>query len=185
MRPGLLSCRRILVLGGSRSGKSRYAQQLAEASGLEKVFVATAQAFDEEMRERIGRHRRDRSGDWQTREEPLALADALPSVTKAGRVVLVDCLTLWLSNVMLEGRDPAAASKRLVAAIVESAGPLILVSNEVGCGIVPATPLGRSFRDRQGWLNQAVAACCDAVVVVTAGCPRLVKPAPAFELTLQ
>ena len=178
-------CRRILVLGGSRSGKSRYAQRLAEASGLAKVFVATAQAFDDEMRERIERHRRDRSGDWRTREEPVGLADALPGETQAGTVVLVDCLTLWLSNVMLAGQDAEAASMRLVAAIAESSGPLILVSNEVGSGIVPATPLGRSFRDRQGWLNQSVAACCDAVVVVTAGCPQLVKPAPAFELTLQ
>ena len=181
----MLSCRRILVLGGSRSGKSRYAQQLAEASGLTKVLVATAQAFDDEMGERIGRHRRDRSVDWRTREEPMRLADALSSESQAGTVLLVDCLTLWLSNVMLAGHDAESASEELAAAIAESAGPLILVSNEVGSGIVPATPLGRSFRDRQGWLNQAVAACCDVVVLVTAGCPQLVKPAPAFGIALR
>jgi adenosylcobinamide kinase/adenosylcobinamide-phosphate guanylyltransferase len=181
----VLSCHRILVLGGSRSGKSRYAQHLDEASGLTKVFVATAQAFDGEMRERIDRHRRDRSMDWRTREEPVRLAHVLASESKAGTVLLVDCLTLWLSNVMLAGHDAGSASELLAAAIAESAGPLILVSTEVGSGIVPATPLGRSFRDRQGWLNQAVAACCDAVVVVTAGCPQLVKPAPAFELALR
>jgi adenosylcobinamide kinase/adenosylcobinamide-phosphate guanylyltransferase len=115
----------------------------------------------------------------------VRLADVLSSESKAGTVLLVDCLTLWLSNIMLAGHDAESASEQLAAAIAESAGPLILVSNEVGSGVVPATPLGRSFRDRQGWLNQAVAACCDAVVVVTAGCPQLVKPAPAFQLALR
>jgi adenosylcobinamide kinase/adenosylcobinamide-phosphate guanylyltransferase len=179
------ACRRLLVLGGSRSGKSGYAQLVAEASGLSVVFVATAEAFDEEMRARIERHRRDRHRDWRTREEPIGLLDALAEESRAGTVVLVDCLTLWLSNVMLAGHDAETASEHLVAAIAKCAGPVILVSNEVGSGIVPDSPLGRSFRDRQGWLNQAVAGCCDAVVAVTAGCPQLVKPAPAFELSLR
>ena len=177
--------RHILVLGGARSGKSRYAQDLAESSNLAKVFVATAQPFDEEMRERIAAHRQDRGHVWRTIEEPLALGSLLAAETGPDRVVLVDCLTLWLSNVLLAGSDVQRATADLSQAISRSAGPLILVSNEVGNGIVPAAPLGRVFRDGQGRLNQAVASACDAVVLVTAGLPRLLKPAPSFTLALK
>jgi adenosylcobinamide kinase/adenosylcobinamide-phosphate guanylyltransferase len=176
--------RRILVLGGARSGKSRYAQGLAESVPLAKIFLATAQAGDREMSERIAKHRQDRDESWTTREEPLALPEALHREAGAGRIVLVDCLTLWLSNLMLAQRDVGEAIPSLASAIERASGPVILVSNEVGQGIVPATPLGRAFRDAQGRLNQAMAGCCDAVVLVTAGCPRLIKPAPAFTLEL-
>jgi adenosylcobinamide kinase / adenosylcobinamide-phosphate guanylyltransferase len=176
--------RRILVLGGARSGKSRFAQALAERSSLRRVFVATGQAFDDEMRERIARHREERSANWETCEEPLALAEIVRAKTGEDAVVLVDCLTLWLSNILLAEYDVEGEIAVLSRAVEAALGPLILVSNEVGHGIVPGTPLGRAFRDAQGRLNQAMAAICDGVVLVTAGCPTLVKPAPDLKLRL-
>jgi adenosylcobinamide kinase/adenosylcobinamide-phosphate guanylyltransferase len=176
--------RRVLVLGGARSGKSRHALALAAASGLSRVFVATAQAHDDEMRERIARHQAEREGAWRMREAPLDLAAVIREETAPDRVVLVDCLTLWLSNAMLGERPVAQDGAALARAVAEAHGPLILVSNEVGHGIVPATPLGRAFRDAQGRLNQDIAAVCDAVIFVAAGCATLLKPAPALDLTL-
>ena len=176
--------RGVLVLGGARSGKSRYALDLAQASGREQVFIATAQAQDREMAERIARHRAERDGAWSTHEVPLALPQTLATLARPDRVVLVDCLTLWLSNVVLAGQEPEPGIAALVQAIAGAAGPLVLVSNEVGQGIVPATPLGRRFRDLQGRLNQQVAQACEAVVLVVAGCPTLIKPTPAFSLAL-
>lgn len=178
--------RRVLVLGGARSGKSRTAEQLAgNASSLSRIYIATAQGFDDEMRERIAHHRAQRDPSWETREAPLELAQAIRASTAPDRVVLVDCLTLWLSNILLAERDPANALDDLLHAVGEAHGPLILVSNEVGQGIVPSTPLGRAFRDEQGRLNQRMAETCDAVVFVAAGCPILLKPAPALSLTLR
>lgn len=173
-----------LVLGGARSGKSRYAQQLAEDSGRELVFLATAMAWDDEMRDRVAAHRRDRDERWRTVEEPLALAKVLNRHAVVGAVVLVDCLTLWLTNLMLGGHPVPQAVDRLAEAIVECRGAAILVSNEVGAGVVPDTPLGRAFRDEQGRLNQAIAARCDAAVLVVAGLPMLLKPSrsPTIEL---
>jgi adenosylcobinamide kinase / adenosylcobinamide-phosphate guanylyltransferase len=176
--------RRFLVLGGARSGKSRQALALAEADGRTRVFVATAQAHDDEMRDRIARHRAQREAGWRTCEAPLDLPGAIREESAPDRVVVVDCLTLWLSNVMLAGQEPGEATEALVRATAEAAGPLILVSNEVGQGIVPSTPLGRAFRDAQGRLNQEIAAVCDAVILVVAGCPTLIKPRPPLGLTL-
>jgi adenosylcobinamide kinase / adenosylcobinamide-phosphate guanylyltransferase len=176
--------RRVLILGGARSGKSRYAQGLAEACNLEMVFVATAQGHDDEMRARIAAHRAQRGRGWRTVEEPSALTAALCTEARPETVVLVDCVTLWLSNLLLAGADVDEAATDLVAALTRIAGPVILVSNEVGSGVVPATPLGRAFRDAQGRLNQAIATVCDAVILVTAGCPRLLKPVPEFTLSL-
>jgi adenosylcobinamide kinase / adenosylcobinamide-phosphate guanylyltransferase len=176
--------RRVLVLGGARSGKSRTAQAIAEAASVNRTYIATAQAFDEEMRERIGRHRSERDGSWRTQEAPLELPEAIRAHAGPGKVVLVDCLTLWLSNLLLAERDADREAEHLVRAVGEAAGPLVLVSNEVGHGIVPATPLGRLFRDGQGRLNQRLAEACDAVVFVAAGCPVLIKPAPPLELIL-
>lgn len=165
-----------LVLGGARSGKSAHAEGLARATGLDRVYVATAQAFDDEMRERIERHRADRAGDgWRTVEEPIGLPAAIARESRPDVVLLVDCLTLWLSNLILSGRDPAAMQAALIGMIRGAKGPLILVSNEVGLGIVPETPLGRAFRDAQGRLNQAVAAAVPRVVFVAAGLPLTLK----------
>ncbi|AWM88254.1 bifunctional adenosylcobinamide kinase/adenosylcobinamide-phosphate guanylyltransferase [Microvirga sp. 17 mud 1-3] len=176
--------RRALVLGGARSGKSRTAQAIAEKTAGERLFVATAQPFDDEMRERIRRHRDERRDGWRTCEAPLELAQAIREGTGPGRVVLVDCLTLWLSNVLLAGRDVEDETERLAGAVRDAGGPVVLVSNEVGQGIVPETPLGRRFRDAQGRLNQRMAETCDAVILVAAGCPLLLKPAPSLDLTL-
>jgi adenosylcobinamide kinase/adenosylcobinamide-phosphate guanylyltransferase len=178
------SYRRVLVLGGARSGKSRTALQLAEQASLQRIYVATAQAFDEEMRERIALHRLERDRSWRTVDAPLELPQAIQAQTSPDRAVLVDCLTLWLSNIVLADRDPSQEADRLIHAVRDAQGPLILVSNEVGQGIVPSTPLGRSFRDEQGCLNQTIAEACDAVVFVAAGCPVLLKPAPPLDLRL-
>jgi adenosylcobinamide kinase/adenosylcobinamide-phosphate guanylyltransferase len=170
------SSRKILALGGARSGKSSFARRTAEATGLKLVLIATATALDGEMAARIARHRQERDARWRTLEEPLELAGALPASAAPDTLVVVDCLTLWLTNVMLADRDVEAAIKGLVAAVAASAGPVILVSNEVGQGIVPETPLGRAFRDAQGWLNQAVAEACTDVVLMVAGQPLRLKP---------
>lgn len=176
--------RRVLVLGGARSGKSRLAQSWAEASSARRVMIATAQAFDDEMRERIARHQADRDTSWQTQEASLDLAGALRAHAGPDCVVLVDCLTLWLSNVMLDGRDVKRETDILLDALQAIDGPVLLVSNEVGHGIVPSNALGRAFRDEQGRLNQRVAEACDAVTFVAAGCPILLKPAPPLDLRL-
>lgn len=164
-----------LVLGGARSGKSVFAERLALESGLEKVYLATATAGDAEMRGRIAHHRNRRGGGWRTVEEPLRLTDALARESSADRVVLVDCLTLWLSNIMHADLDVAAETGRLTDQLQQTRGPVLLVSNEVGLGLVPDTPLGRAFRDAQGRLNQNVAAVVPNVAFVAAGLPLWLK----------
>ncbi len=161
-----------LVLGGARSGKSRHAETLVMTTPSPWLYVATAQSFDGEMRARIAEHRARRDERWQTIDAPLGLAGAIASLQHPA---LVDCLTLWLSNVMLDVRDVEAASFDLVAALQAAPGPLVVVSNEVGLGIVPETPLGRRFRDAQGRLNQQVAAIADRVVLMAAGLPLVLK----------
>jgi adenosylcobinamide kinase / adenosylcobinamide-phosphate guanylyltransferase len=161
------------VLGGARSGKSRYAEQLLTAHAPPWTYIATAQAFDEEMRVRIAEHRARRGNDWHTIEVPIDLAGALAGVPD--RPVLVDCLTLWLSNLMLAGENIAARTEAVERLLPKRAAPLILVSNEVGLGIVPETPLGRAFRDCAGRLNQQIAARADKVVFMVAGLPMTVK----------
>jgi adenosylcobinamide kinase/adenosylcobinamide-phosphate guanylyltransferase len=180
-----VACRSALVIGAARSGKSRYALALAEATAPDRLYLATAEAGDAEMAERIARHRRERGEGWRTREEPLALAAALRAEARPGRVVLVDCLTLWLSNLMLADRDLEAQISELTAILSDLGGPVVLVANEVGAGVAPATPLGRAFRDWQGRLNQAAAAACGAVVAVAAGLPTQLKPAPQPDIRLR
>ncbi|UOM36812.1 bifunctional adenosylcobinamide kinase/adenosylcobinamide-phosphate guanylyltransferase [Acuticoccus sp. I52.16.1] len=166
----------ILVLGGARSGKSRYAETLAEGAGRPVTYVATAgPPRDEEMAARIAAHRERRPPHWTTIEATIDLA---PTLQGEG-VVLLDCLTLWLTNVMLGEHDVARHSRALCAALEARGRDVIAVANEVGEGIVPATPLGRAFRDAQGTLNQALARRATAVVKLVAGCPLQVKPAPA------
>jgi adenosylcobinamide kinase/adenosylcobinamide-phosphate guanylyltransferase len=161
-----------LVLGGARSGKSRYGEELVGRAAPPWTYVATAEAWDTEMAERIAHHRARRDANWQTLDAPLDLARVVGGLTGAA---LVDCLTLWLSNVMLAGRDVEAESEALLAALGRPPGPLVVVSNEVGLGIVPDTPLGRAFRDAQGRLNQRVAAAADRVIFMAAGLPLNLK----------
>lgn len=164
-----------LILGGARSGKSRHAEALVEEAAGNGLYIATAAAGDGEMAERI-RHHRDRRGSfWTTVEEPLHLAHAIEAHALPGRPILVDCLTLWLSNLMLEGRAIDAATQGLVAALEESAVPVVLVANEVGQGIVPDNALARAFRDHAGRMNQRIAEVADRVVMMVAGLPMTVK----------
>lgn len=157
------------ILGGARSGKSRHAQMLAEAAGADLVFIATAQPFDDEMHERILRHRADRDDRWRTVEAPVELSRAIRDHAAPGRVLLVDCLTLWMSNLLLNDLDSVAAVDDLVAALAEAACPIFVVSNEVGLGIVPDNALARQFRDVAGRLHQQVAAVADRVLWMVAG----------------
>lgn len=158
-----------LILGGARSGKSRFGEDLAAQSGLDLVYVATATAFDDEMHHRIAEHRARRDARWRTVDAALDLAEAIEAETGPGRTVLVDCLTLWLSNLMLAERPVEPAVDALLAALSRASGPVILVSNEVGSGIVPENALARAFRDHQGRLNQQVAALATRVTLVVAG----------------
>ncbi len=164
-----------LVLGGARSGKSSFAQAVAEGETGDLIYIATAQAFDAEMTDRIARHRSDRGPRWQTVECPLALADAIVAHKGDGKTILVDCLTLWLSNLMLGEHDIAAAVSALVTSLKNASANIILVSNEVGQGIVPDNALARRFRDEAGWLNQTIACAADNVWFVTAGLPQKLK----------
>ena len=161
-----------LVLGGARSGKSRHAEELITRAAPPWTYIATAEPLDDEMRDRIAHHRVRRDARWHTVEAPLDLASAIAGL--AGPA-LIDCLTLWLSNVMLAKREVEAESERLLAALAAAPGPLVVVSNEVGLGLVPETPLGRAFRDAQGRLNQGVAAAAGRVLFMAAGLPLSLK----------
>ena len=167
--------RMTLVLGGARSGKSAYAERLIEACPAPWLYIATAQAWDEEMRVRIHEHRARRSGSWQTLDVPTALPEAVAAATGP---VLVDCLTLWLTNLMLAEADLPAAFGTLIVACAAATGPVVLVSNEVGLGIVPDNALARRFRDEAGRLHQRLAVQADRVVFMVAGLPMIVKPSP-------
>jgi len=164
-----------LVLGGARSGKSVFAERLIDHTVLTRIYLATATPGDEEMKLRIAQHRTRRGDGWTTVEEPLALVDALTRESTHGRAVLVDCLTLWLSNVMLAGRDPEIEARRLTRFLGVAQYPIVFVSNEVGLGLVPETELGRAFRDAQGQLNQIIAAAVPNVVFIAAGLPLWLK----------
>jgi adenosylcobinamide kinase / adenosylcobinamide-phosphate guanylyltransferase len=164
-----------LVLGGARSGKSRYAERFAENAAESGTYCATAEPGDAEMQARIAAHRARRAPFWRTVEEPLALAAVIAAEARPRRPLLIDCLTLWLSNLMLAGRAPEEETPLLCAALRLAAGPVVLVANEVGLGLVPETPLGRRFRDAAGRLNQEVASIADRVVFVAAGLPLMLK----------
>lgn len=177
-----------LVLGGARSGKSAYAERLAIDSGKEVIYIATARAGDGEMALRIEQHQQRRPAKWITVEEPLGLGDALLQWCAPERVVLVDCLTLWLSNLLfIDGADYPEVGQltlptlfhqlraQFLDTLPQAAGAVILVSNEVGMGIVPYGAISRAYTDEAGRLNQAVAALCDKVVFVAAGLPLMLK----------
>lgn len=169
-----------LVLGGARSGKSRHAEQLIESALSNEhydsaTYLATAQALDDEMKARIAEHRQRRGPAWQTVEEPLDLVDALTANAALARPILVDCLTLWLGNLTGAGRDIDVETAALAARLKDIAAPVVLVSNEVGLGIVPDNAVARAFRDQAGRLNEAVADVADRVLFVAAGLPLILK----------
>lgn len=164
-----------LVLGGARSGKSTFAEQLAAQSGLPGIYVATAQAHDSEMDARIAAHKARRGDGWTTLEAPLDIAGVITGETGPDRVMLVDCLTLWVTNLMMAEEDMDVAFDRLSAALRDARGPVILVSNEVGQGIVPDNAMARAFRDHAGILHQRVAAIADTVYFTIAGLPQKLK----------
>lgn len=170
-----------LVLGGARSGKSRYAEQQAQDSGQEVIYIATAEAGDFEMKARIQHHRFRRPGNWRTVEETMLLADCIREQAAPDRCLLIDCLTLWLSNVLFDRQGnlqlPFFQQQRaeLLAALHECRHRIILVSNEVGLGVVAADAMTRRFVDEAGFLHQELAQLCDRVVLVTAGLPQYLK----------
>jgi adenosylcobinamide kinase / adenosylcobinamide-phosphate guanylyltransferase len=164
-----------LVLGGARSGKSRHAEALIAAMPAPWLYVATAEARDEEMRARIAEHRQRRGPDWETVEAPFDLAETVARAGRAHGAVLIDCLTLWLTNIMLAERDIAAERAKLRQALARADKPIVAVSNEVGLGIVPDNALARRFRDEQGRLNAEIAAIADRVTLMAAGLPLTLK----------
>lgn len=164
-----------LILGGARSGKSRFAEQLVIDSGLERHYIATGRAWDEEMRARIDQHKADRGDLWTTHEEPLDLVGQLAAIDGEGRAVLVDCLTLWVTNLMMEERDMAAEFAALAVYLPQAKARLVIVSNEVGLGIVPENRMAREFRDHAGRLHQMIAAVAADVYFIAAGLPLKMK----------
>ncbi len=170
----------VLIIGGCRSGKSRYALELAtQAAGRNRIFVATCVPGDKEMEERVRRHQKERSQSWTTVEAPLSLVESVDEHGRQGNVIVVDCLTLWLSNLLLEINNPEEIEvhiKKLTQSLEASQCPVFLVSNEVGTGIVPENRLARRFRDVAGFANQKVAACSDMVIWMVAGIPVSIKP---------
>lgn len=177
----------ILVGGGARSGKSRFALGLADALAERRIFIATAEALDAEMTDRIARHRAERGPSFETIEEPIELAGALERCghDRVGEVILVDCLTLWVSNLLVRGagvEDLAANFDHLDGALARRRSHVILVTNEVGMGLVPETPLGRVFRDAIGTLHQRLAAAADEIYLAALGTVLRLHPAPVVAM---
>jgi adenosylcobinamide kinase/adenosylcobinamide-phosphate guanylyltransferase len=172
----------VFVTGGCRSGKSRYALQTAEKiAATRKIYIATCAPQDDEMQQRVARHQKERGPNWVTVEAPLHLPQVIVENSPGAHVILIDCLTLWTSNLMLATHDETLLKNKmeqLVQALVAADCPVVVVSNEVGSGIVPENRLARRFRDIVGWLNQSVAACADRVVWMVAGIPVTVKGEP-------
>jgi adenosylcobinamide kinase/adenosylcobinamide-phosphate guanylyltransferase len=169
----------ILILGGARSGKSGYAQKMAEAFEGKRLFVATAQALDDEMAKRIENHKKRRGDTWETREEPVKIPDLIFDSQDGYAVILIDCLTLWVSNLLMASGDDVErvedGVERLVDCLATIRTTVVLVSNEVGLGVVPESRLARSFRDLAGMLNQRVAGIADRVIFMVAGIPWVLK----------
>lgn len=163
------------VLGGTRSGKSKFAEGLVLKSGLKPVYIATGRALDDEMVDRIELHQGRRGDAWQTIEEPLALVDALQQASNPGRMVLVDCLTLWITNLMMAEANVEHESAGLVRFLQEASVPIVIVSNETGMGVMPMNKMAREFNDITGSVHQEIASVCDAAYLVTAGLPQRLK----------
>jgi adenosylcobinamide kinase/adenosylcobinamide-phosphate guanylyltransferase len=179
--PALRIPKATLVLGGAGSGKSELAENLAAAmaaADARPCYIATAEPGDAEMAARIQRHQARRGLNWDTVQEPIELGYAIARESRPGRPVLVDCLTLWLSNILAAGRDPAAETAAVLSVMGHIAGPVVFVSNEVGQGIVPSNPDARAFRDYAGRLHQTVAASAGRVIFVIAGLATMLKDGP-------
>lgn len=170
------------ILGGARSGKSRYAEKLAAESGKEVIYLATAQADDEEMKARILHHRNQRPAEWQTLEEPLNIEAVIADNSDKTRCVLIDCLTLWLTNILCARADVATFRQGLLNVLNQTDSDVILVSNETGMGVVPLGELTRRYCDEMGWLHQEVAALADQVVLMVAGIPMVIKSPPTVQV---
>lgn len=166
---------KIFVLGGAKSGKSAFAENLCENTGNQKIYIATGQAYDVEMTQRIAAHQNQRDSSWQTVEAPLDLTAVLKSHDDKDNIILLDCLTLWISNLMMDERDFDLALTGLLDQIKIMQASLVLVSNEVGQGIVPENKMARLFRDQAGIAHQKIATLCDEVYFVTAGLPQKLK----------
>jgi adenosylcobinamide kinase/adenosylcobinamide-phosphate guanylyltransferase len=186
MDPIMKDSRSTLVLGGARSGKSEFAEHLCEKSDLDLLYVATSapQLGDDEMSDRINIHQERRGPRWKLIEEPIYLAACLRQHAREGQVILIDCLTLWLSNFMFENKCLEEHSTQLIQAIRECSGKFVFISNEIGQGVVPEHALSRKFRDHQGLINQSLAKRCDRVIEVRAGLPLILKPSPYPAITL-
>lgn len=165
----------VFVLGGARSGKSLFAEGLVDRTGLKKMYLATAQVFDGEMNTRVTVHQARRASDWELLEEPLLLDDVLAKNSTPDRAILVDCMTLWVTNLMMVAKDITSAGNALADTLTRVTGTIVLVSNEVGQGIVPDNKMAREFRDHAGLLHQKIAAIADEVYFVTAGLPQKLK----------
>lgn len=165
----------MLITGGARAGKSRFAERLMKSRPARHAVVATGTAGDDEMAERIARHKAERDPTWEVIEQPISVRAAIRNAARPERIVLVDCLTLWISNLMAERREIEHEVQGLIGTLQNAAGPVIIVSNEVGLGIVPDNALARAFRDNLGRANQAVAAAADCAVFMAAGIPILLK----------
>ena len=169
----------IFIVGGCRSGKSRHALELAEKiQASKRIFIATCMPLDDEMKERIDRHKKDRDKSWKTVEVPVRLPEAISEKSRKGDVILIDCLTLWINNLLIEIENHDVIDQRihkLILALKDAKCPIILVSNEVGAGIVPENKLARQFRDLTGFANQKVAECADNVIWMVAGIPVSIK----------
>lgn len=163
------------VLGGARSGKSEFAEELVLAMGLKPIYLATGRAYDDEMEDRIATHKERRGANWETVEEPLALSDALMQSDFEGRVILVDCLTLWVTNLMMAGADIKTECEQLANTLLKLKTPVVLVSNEVGLSIIPENKMAREFRDYAGFVNQRIAKISNEAYFIAAGLPLKLK----------
>ncbi len=171
----------MFITGGCRSGKSRYALDYANRNFSKKLYLATSEVRDEEMARRVENHKRARGPEWQTIEEPIKVAETISQYGDRAEVILVDCLTLWLSNLLLRWDDESKIMEevgRLAAAVEKSRATSVIVSNEAGMGIVPDNPLGRRFRDLSGTANQKIAATADTVIFMVSGIPMFLKGSP-------
>lgn len=173
MNPTVSGC--TLILGGARSGKSLFAEKRVEESGLAPLYVATGRTLDPEMETRVHTHRARRGGEWTTVEEPVELTATLVRHAAKDRAILVDCLTLWITNLMLEKRDVRAETEALIGSLTGLPGTVVFVSNEVGLGIVPDNAMAREFRDHAGYLHQKIAEQADSAFFIAAGLPLKLK----------